>query len=284
MTHLNYPSLDAVQEMTDWDRGGNMLGADPQPVPIRRPDPGFPGSAGQHRRRGHSMQAPHPRRRGFTLLEVMIAVAIIAIAMTSSIATIQMGRVHARAVSLEVIGQNLAVAMTELVKRSGYTEIAYGQDLPSILGTASSINPLLELPRQSGSSSGSTLTVLPAGPPGGVTNLVMEDFLQDWRDGTIDFSSSVVSGSTNYLYFSDDQIAALSGYEDADSVPEGVSVLDAQFAWGVYVTTDAAGGSGGAIGYPIKHLAIVVKWDDPRRASTQYVVVESYVSQVSPRL
>jgi prepilin-type N-terminal cleavage/methylation domain-containing protein len=223
-------------------------------------------------------------RTGFTLVEVMIAVSIIAIAVLGSITAIQTGRIHARSISQEIIGQNLAAAMMELVKRSGYDEIGYGEDLPGIMGTASTVNPLLEMPRQVGSSAGDTDDDLPGGPPGGVSANDFADFLADWRTGEIDPSSQVVANSTNYLFFSDDQIAALSGYDDADDIPDGVNVLDSQFAWGVFVATDAAGSGGGAIGYPLKHLAIVVKWIDPRKQNTRYIVLESYISQVGPRL
>ena len=228
---------------------------------------------------------PLPRHKSaFTLIEVMIAVAIIAIAMIPSIATIQAGRINARAMTLEMIGQNMAVAMMELVKRSGYSEIDYGESLPAILSTAATVNPLLELPRRAGSSSGAEVALLPAGLPGGVAEDDFLTFLQDWRDGDLDTDNTIITNDTNYLFYSDDQIAALSGYDDADSVPDDETVLDAEFAWGFYVSDDAAGAGGGAIGHPLKHIAIIVKWTEPRRDRTQYVIVETFVSEVSPRL
>jgi prepilin-type N-terminal cleavage/methylation domain-containing protein len=223
-------------------------------------------------------------RRGFTLVEVMIAVVIIALAVAPSISAIQSGRIAARSTSLEVIGQDLASSMMELIKRSGFDEIVYGGDLPTIMDTAATVSPLLELPRQIGSSGGATANTLPGGPPGSVSDTAMEAFLTGWRAGTVDRGAGVVTSSTNYLFFSDDQIAALSGYDNAADVPEEVSVLNAQYCWGFFVTTDPAGGAGGAIGYPLKHVTVVVKWRDVRRNRPQYVAIESYVSAVGPRL
>ncbi len=79
---------------------------------------------------------------------------IVAVALLSAVSTIQAARIRARSVGINLIAQNLSAAMMELIKRSGYMEIAYSQVLPDILTTADTINPLLDFPRQMDSSSG----------------------------------------------------------------------------------------------------------------------------------
>src|SRR5689334_16464899 len=111
---------------------------------------------------------PGPDSNAFTFVEVIIAVLIIALCLVPTIGTIQAARIRARAVGLNLIGENLAVAMMELIKRSGYNEIAYGQAMPAVLGTSTTVNPLLDFPRRVGSSSGAVASTIPAGPPGGV--------------------------------------------------------------------------------------------------------------------
>jgi prepilin-type N-terminal cleavage/methylation domain-containing protein len=227
---------------------------------------------------------PGSRSAGFTLIEVMIAIGIIAVVLIASVSTIQTARIRARSVGMNLIGQNLSAAMMELIKRSGYMEISYNQTLPGILVTANTINPLLDFPRQLGSSTGASSLSIPAGAPGGVSNTTMDVFLSDYHSGSADRESTVITSGTNYLFFSPDQIAAMNGYDDSASVPQGTNLLDPQFAWSVYIKVDPAGNSGGAVGYDIKRVVVIVKWFDPRRNRDDFTLLDSYVSRVAPRI
>ena len=169
--------------------------------------------------------------------------------------------------------------------------IAYSQVLPDILTTADTINPLLDFPRQMDSSSGSLSSTIPGGAPGGVGESTMDAFLANYHSSSNDRDSTVITSDTNYLFFSPDQIAAMNGYDENSSYdenspddPQGANLLDSRFAWSVYIKVDPAGNSGGAIGYDIKRVAVIVKWFDPRRGRNDFTLVDSYVSRVAPRI
>ena len=87
-------------------------------------------------------------RRGVTLVEALIGVGLMGLVLVPSLLTIQWSRLQSRNISQEMIAQNVAVALMEMVKRSGYNEIAYGQPLPDVLDTTGT-NPLLDFPRTS---------------------------------------------------------------------------------------------------------------------------------------
>jgi len=227
-------------------------------------------------------------KSGFTLVEVMFAVLIIGIAIVPSVTMIQQVRVRSRSVGLALIGQNLAVAMTELIKRSGYNEIEYDEPMPDVLDTGSAPNPLLEIPRSIVGDPNSTVANLPAGPPGGANATQMEAFLQRFREGDPDLESTVLASNTNYLALSRDQVAALNGYANfaSLSVDEAETLLDPQYAWGFYVADgDPAGVIGGGVASTgVKRVVVVVKWIDVRRNRSDFTVIETYVSEVGSRL
>lgn len=227
-------------------------------------------------------------RRGFTLIEVMMAVLILGIAIVPSITMIQQARIQARSVGLMLIGQNLAVAMTELIKRSGYNEIAYDQPMPDILDAGSAVNPLLEIPRSPVGSPTVEVANLPAGAPGGASAAQVEVFLQRFNDGDPDLDSLVIGNDTNYLALSRDQVAALNGYDDFASLTseQAATLLDPQYAWAFYVTDgDPAGTIGaGAPNTGVKRVVIIVKWRDVRLDRVGFTMIETFVSEVGPRL
>lgn len=226
--------------------------------------------------------------KGFSLLEVLFAMVILTIAIVPSIMTVQQTRIRARSVGLNLIGQNLAVAMTELVKRSGYDEIAYAQAMPDILDAGSIPNPLLDFPRSEGSPGGDQQSVIPAGPPGDASEGEIDSFLATLRSGEFDHESSLITSNTNYLFFSPDQIAALNGYESFDAVPDDLKerLLDPQYAWGLIVRDGDPDGDvgGGVVNTGLKHIVVIVKWIDVRRNRRDYTALETYVSEVAPRM
>lgn len=229
-----------------------------------------------------------PLRAGFSLVEVMIAVAIMGIIIVPAIGTIQAGRVRARAVGLNLIGQNLAVSLMEEIKRAGFGEIAYGRPMSDIMDTPAVPSPLLDFPRAETEGDTVKAVNLPDGAPGGSTASEIQDFVNQYRTGAPDRTSSVLTSDENYYYFTPDQIAAMNGYANFAAVPDAdkAKVLDARFAWGVYLgdgdPADAIGG-----GDPLTRLTrivTIVKWNDPTRNRLEFTIVESFVSEVAPRM
>lgn len=226
--------------------------------------------------------------RGFTLVEVMIALGVIGVILMPAVGTIQLMRVQSRTVGLHLIGQNLAVAMTELVKRSGYSEIAYGQQLPGILDTSTVVNPLLDFPRSSTPGADPSQENLPLGAPGGASVAAIDTFLSRLHTGDPDYGSPVLTGDANYFFLSNDQVAALNGYANMDAVPdeERERLLDPGYAWAVSIRNgDPLGEIGGGMAMTgVKHLVVIVKWTDPSRNRPDFAVVESFVAEVAPRM
>jgi Tfp pilus assembly protein PilV len=154
--------------------------------------------------------------RGLTFVEILIAMFVMSIALIPSIAMIQQTRVHARSVGYNLVGMNLAVAMTELVKRSGYNEVAYGWELPGILDVTDAPNPLLDFPRSNADGSNTEINELQAGIAGGATQAQLDAFLEAAREGAPDRDSPVLTSDTNYLFFSPEQIGAMNGIDDLE--------------------------------------------------------------------
>ncbi len=218
----------------------------------------------------------------------MFAIGIFGLVLLPSIGTIQSARLQTRSVSLNLVGQNMATAMMELVKRSGYNEIAYGQSLPSILDTAQVPSVLLDFPRSAAPGLDTREPALPGGAPGGASAEAMALFLSSFREGRINPESPIVTNNTNYLFFSRDQVAAMNGYDRWEFVPveEQESLLDPQFAWGLFVTDGDPAGviAGGVPGSAVKRIAVVVKWNDLRTGRPGFTVLETFVAEVGPRL
>lgn len=218
----------------------------------------------------------------------MFAIGIFGVILLPAIGTIQSARLQTRSVSLNLVGQNLATAMMELVKRSGYNEIAYGQPLPSILNTAQVPSVLLDFPRSAAPGIDAQEPSLPSGAPGGVSPESMASFLSDFRAGQINPASPIIVSNANYLFFSRDQVAAMNGYDRWEFVPaeEQESLLDPQYAWGLFIADGDPAGiiAGGVPGSAVKRIAIVVKWNDPRSGQARFTALETFVAEVAPRL
>jgi prepilin-type N-terminal cleavage/methylation domain-containing protein len=226
--------------------------------------------------------------RGFTLVEVMVAVVIVSVALIPSILTIQRVRLHARSTSYNLVGMNLAVAMTELVKRSGYNEIAYNQPMPDILGVDDVPNPLLDFPRSNKLGTETDFANLQAGIAGGATDSQLDAFVAGVRSGSPNRNSPVVTSDTNYLFFSPDQVAAINGYADFDSVPEEeqAQLLNPGFAWGIAITDADPGQAigGGFMNTGLRKITVIVKWTDVQRGLIDFAVIETVVAEMAPRM
>jgi prepilin-type N-terminal cleavage/methylation domain-containing protein len=225
---------------------------------------------------------------GFTLVEVMVAMLIVSIALIPSIAAIQRVRIHARSTSYNLVGMNLAVAMTELVKRSGYNEIDYGQPMPAILDVATIPSALLDFPRSNATGTETDLANLQAGIAGGASETQLGAFVSSIRNGAPNRTSPVVASDTNYLFFSPDQVAVMNGFPDFDSLePEQqAELLNPGYAWGIAIT-DADPGDTIGNGFPntgLKKLTVIVKWTDVRRNLTDFAVLETIVAEMAPRM
>lgn len=229
-----------------------------------------------------------PAATAFTLVEVLIAMVIVSVALIPSILTIQRMRLHARSTSYHLVGMNLAVAMTELVKRSGYDEIAYGQPMPDIMGVDVVPSPLLDFPRSNKQGTETDFANLQAGIAGGASQEQLDAFVASVREGEPNRNSPVVTSDTNYLYFSPDQVAAINGYEDFDSVPveERDELLNPGYAWGIALTDadpgDAIGG--GFMNTGLRKITVVVKWTDVQRGLIDFAVIETIVAEMAPRM
>ena len=201
--------------------------------------------------------------RGFTLVETLIAVGIIGITISGSLLTIQASRLHSRNVSLEMVAQNMAASLMEMVKRSGYNEVAYGSDLPDLLQT-NTTSAILNFP------AGETppeQPKLPAGAAGGATDPTAYD------------NPSALSNA-NFLKMSADQIAALNGYQNDAAVPDGVNLLDPKLEWGVYIEEQ----SDVTIVYPVKLVVIVVKWKSNWGERDRLVTLRTLISDRTSRI
>ena len=202
-----------------------------------------------------------------------MAVGLMALVLVPSLLTIQWVRLQSRNVSLEMVAQNVAVALMEMVKRSGYNEIAYGQPLPDVLDTTGT-NPLLDFPRTSMTGS-AVLTTLPAGTAGDATDPSQYRYTSGLTP------SSQISSDANYMRFSADQVAALNGYADAAAAAgAGAKLLDPQLAWGVYIQDHTTP----AMTYPVKLVVIVVKWKGNWGKRARFTVLRTLVSQRTTRI
>lgn len=227
-------------------------------------------------------------RRGFTFIEVLIALFVAAIALIPSIAMIQQTRIHSKSVGYNLVGMNLAVAMMELVKRSGHNEIEYGQPMPAILDVASIPSPLLDFPRSNADGTETGYSLLQSGIAGDATQSQLDAFLQSVRDGNPDRDSPVVTNDENYLFFSPDQVAAMNGVDDLNSLTEEeqARLLNPGYAWGIAISNADPANAIGA-GFPntgLKRIVVIVKWTDVRRGFLDFAVLESIVAEVAPRM
>jgi type II secretory pathway pseudopilin PulG len=230
---------------------------------------------------------------GFSLIEVLFAIGIMAIMIVPVVTTIQTARIRAKRISLNLVGQNLAVAMMEMTKRAAWNDLAYGRWLPAVLDTTTVPTMLLDFPRQpEPDSNGDDQDFLPPGPPSGATEAAMETFLAAYREGTtspIELADDpIITSDVNYYFFSQDQVAELNGFDDWADIPdeEKGNVLDPQFAWGLYIADgDPNQVIGG--GFPntgLRHVAIIVKWIDPRNSRRSFAVLEGHICQAATRL
>jgi hypothetical protein len=233
-------------------------------------------------------QFPRRSNRGLTFIEILMAIFVVSVALIPSIAMIQQTRIHARSVGYNLVGMNLAVAMTELVKRSGYNEVEYGFELPGILDVADAPNPLLDFPRSNADGSETGIDVLQAGIAGGATQAQLEAFLENAREGTPDRNSPVLTSDTNYLFFSPDQIAAMNGIDDLNELSEEEQdeLLNPAYAWGIAIENgdplDEIGQ--GFPGTGIKKVVIIVKWRDVRRGFRDFAVIETMLAEKANRM
>lgn len=224
----------------------------------------------------------------FTLIEVLVAMLIVSIALIPSIAAIQRMRLHSRSTSYNLVGMNLAVAMTELVKRSGYNEIDYNQPMPAILDVSTIPSALLDFPRSNADGTETSIGNLQGGVAGGANETELSAFVASIRNGAPDRTSPVVTNDTNYLFFSPDQVAVMNGYTDFDSLePEQqAELLNPGYAWGIAIT-DADPGDVIGNGFPntgLKKLTVIVKWTDVRRNLIDFAVLETIVAEMAPRM
>jgi len=220
-----------------------------------------------------SRGAPSNHRKGYTLIEAVVGVGLMALVLVPSLLTIQWARLQSRNVSLEMIAQNVAVALMEMIKRSGYNEIAYGQPLPDVLDTTGT-SPLLDFPRTSMTGS-AVLTALPAGPAGDATHPSQYRYTSGLTP------SPQISSDANYMRFSADQVAALNGYADAAAAAgAGAKLLDPQLAWGVYIEAHTTP----AMTYPVKLIVIVVKWKGNWGQRVRFTVLRTLVSERTTRI
>ena len=212
-------------------------------------------------------------RRGFTLVEAVIGVGLMGLVLVPSLLTIQWSRLQSRNISQEMIAQNLAVALMEMVKRSGYNEIAYGQPLPDVLDTTAT-NPLLDFPRTAMTGT----TVLTALPPGAAGNAIAPE---QYRYAASLAPTAQVSSNVNYMRFSASQVAALNGYPTLQAAQDaGAKILDSQLAWGVYIEEHTTP----AMTYPVKMLVVIVKWRANYGERVRFTTLRTLVSQRTTRI
>ena len=78
----------------------------------------------------------------------------------------------------------------------------------------------------------------------------------------------------------------MNGYEDFASVPNEKKdrLLDPGYAWGVFIADSTLGGEAVVPGTGLKQIVIVVKWTDTSRNRQRYTLLETFVSQVAPRM
>lgn len=212
------------------------------------------------------------RSKAFTLVEVMVAVVIVATSVPASLLTIQWARVQSQNLSLEMVGQNMAVALMEMIKRSGYDAVAYGQDLPNLL-TASTGSKLLEFPRTP-IAGGAQAGKLPAGAAGGATSPAAYKYTKGLTPST------ALTSNTNYLTLSADQIAALNGYANNASVPSGVGLLNPNMAWGVYIQAQ----TNPVMTNPVKLVVVVIKWKSNYGGRVRFATVSTLISSKVQRI
>jgi type II secretory pathway pseudopilin PulG len=173
-----------------------------------------------------TMSATARSRRGMTLIDSLFATMIVAVVAGGSLTAIQWSRLQSRNLSLDVMAQNMAVSLTEMVKRSGYGEIEYGASLPDLLVT-SDTSPILNFPAGENPPEDPTL---PAGAAGGATSSTAYDTPSNRS------IPSAVSSNTNYLALSNDQIAALNGYASYSAAQSaGASLLNPGLLWGIFI-------------------------------------------------
>jgi prepilin-type N-terminal cleavage/methylation domain-containing protein len=240
------------------------------------------------RGRGENGWSSRPKQRGLTFIEILVAIFIVSVALIPSIAMVQQTRIHARTVGYNLVGMNLAVAMTELVKRSGYNEVEYGWALPGILDSADAPNPLLDFPRSNADGSNTEINVLQAGIAGGATPEELEEFLENAREGTPDRESPVIVNDENYLFFSPEQIGAMNGIDDLSllSEEELAELLNPAYAWGIAIEDgDPADEIGqGYAGTGLKKVVVIVKWRDVRRGFRDFAVLETIIAEKANRM
>ena len=209
-------------------------------------------------------------RRGYSLIEVMVGVALIAVLLPGAITAIQWSRIQSRNISLGILGENVAQALMEMVKRGGYENIWYGREFPDLTGLGeggeTGDNPLLDFPRTN--SSGGLATNLPSGAAGIAANAGGYD---RGEDGSV---PAAVLSPDNYLELSADQIAALNGYGSASDVPEDTNLLDPNLAWGIYVEEETS------VSNPnnaYKLVVIVVKWQNANSGKVRFTTSRALV-------
>jgi len=242
------------------------------------------------------------QKRAYSLLEVLFAIMIIAIIMVPSISAIQASRVRMRTLSQHLVAENLAVSVMEMIKRAGFSDYAYGNAFQQTLDQDAMASSLLDFPKNDEpGEDGTEQNALPAGAPGGVENDDFAAFLSDYRSGEVSMDElaeeTAISSDENYYFYSQDQVAAINGYEswadipaeDDESTP-GVNedktqtLLDPQYAWGFFVQGhDGPDGTADTTD-DLLHVAVVVKWIDTRTGVRRFVALESWIVYVAHRL
>lgn len=238
-------------------------------------------------------------RRAYSLIEVLIAISIITIIMVPAIGTIQGARLRSKSTSVNLMSENLAVTLMELVKNYNWSASPYGTSIGNVdVDAGASLNPLLNIPRSSAPGGGGTTQAnMPAGPPGGASQSNFEQFLSDFRTGAKTMAQlgadSIITNNQNYYFYNRDQIAALNGYSSyaawqtaMNALPANkrTPLLDSQIGWGFFVRAftgykniDPAQD----VADDMRHVAVIVKWRDPSKnpnqaASWQFTILESY--------
>ena len=203
----------------------------------------------------------------FSLVEVMVAIVILAFTLPGSMLAIQWARIRSEDTSLEMIGQNMAVSLMEMIKHD-YAEIRYGGSLADLVPESNV--PILRFPTV-GNPNPSNPT-LPTGSAGNGSGPEAYRFLSNGQ-----VPPAIVSDA-NYLRMDAEQIAMLNGYASA-SAAAGKPIRDMNLSWGVYIE-DQASGSANTLG-SYKLVIVVVKWRAHRGQTWRFATLSSIVSSVN---
>ncbi len=221
------------------------------------------------------MSARRLPARGYSLVEVLVGVALISILLPGAITAIQWSRIQSRNISLGILAESAAQSLMEMVKRGGYENIAYGGAIPAPIesgeeGGGTSDNPLLDFPRM---QAGVLMNSLPRGAAGNAGDAGGYD--RD-EDGAV---PPAILSPEYYLEMSADQIAALNGYRSMSDVPEDTNLLNPHLSWGIYV--EVQGMPDEVQGMPdpnaYKLVIIVVKWQNANSGKVRYITSRALV-------